>query len=187
MFREALPAWHRPLLDFILRYGVRLNEAFFPPEAFDAPTEEAAVRKRKNGLPHIVTLLPEDAELMAERVRLARAGGFRTVWLRPNGKGLRAITPRAFQSACQAALRKTGIADARPVHDWRHHAGTTLLRRTNNLKLVQELLGHENIASTVRYAHAGRAALREGLRHAYGTKAEETSATPSPLKARTGT
>ena len=51
-----------------------------------------------------------------------------------------------------------GIADFR-FHDLRHTAATRILRRTGNLKLVQRLLDHEDIATTAKYAHVDDADL----------------------------
>jgi len=47
---------------------------------------------------------------------------------------------------------KAGLVDFR-FHDLRHTAATRLLRATGNLKLVQKLLGHGDIKTTMRYAH----------------------------------
>ena len=38
-------------------------------------------------------------------------------------------------------------------HDLRHTFATRMLRQTNNLKLVSELLGHSEVTTTARYAH----------------------------------
>ena len=38
-------------------------------------------------------------------------------------------------------------------HDLRHTFGTRMLRHTNNLKLVSELMGHSDVTTTARYAH----------------------------------
>tara|TARA_R110002020_G_scaffold21450_2_gene72843 strand:- start:1306 stop:1728 length:423 start_codon:yes stop_codon:yes gene_type:complete len=48
---------------------------------------------------------------------------------------------------------KAGLVDFR-FHDFRHTAATRLLRATGNLRLVQLLLGHGDIKTTMRYAHA---------------------------------
>lgn len=169
---DGLPAWHRPLRDFIGRYGVRLREAFFPLSAINTDTWEITVRgpRRKNGLPHVIPLLEEDARMVAARISRARAAGLDTIWFREmkNGK-LRPITARGFQTASKVGLRRANIDDARPAHDLRHHAGTTVMRAVGNLKVVQELLGHENIASTARYAHANRSDVLKALRHASAT------------------
>lgn len=162
-----LPVWHRPVLLFVLRYGVRLKEAFFPLSAIHG--DDIYTRDRKNG-PQVVTLLAEDAADVRARAGRARAAGIEeTVWLREmRGGKLTPIHWRGFQSASARALKDAGIKDARAVHDARHHAGTSLLRLTQgNLAAVKELLGHEAIASTMRYAHTSRDDLRNALRGAY--------------------
>jgi site-specific recombinase XerC len=181
-WRAALPVWHRPVLDFILRYGVRLREAFFPLEAIHdhGDVMDVHLRDRKNGEPHVVTLIDEDAALMRARLGRARAAELDTVWFREMKNGsLRPIAPRGFQSASDRALDEAGLSGARPAHDARHHAATTFLRHTGDLAAVKELLGHESIQSTMRYAHTSRADLRRKLRHAYGTIDE-----PAPEKPR---
>lgn len=171
----GLPIWHRPVLRFILRYGVRLKEAFFTLDAIhDTPQGmDVYTRERKNG-PHIITLLDDDAAEMRARIGRARAADLDTPWFREMKSGeLRPIHWRGFQSASDKALDLAGI-DARPAHDGRHHAGTTLLRLTGgNLAAVKELLGHEAIQSTMIYAHTSREDLRRALRHAYATPAPD--------------
>ncbi len=51
------------------------------------------------------------------------------------------------------ALADAGIEDYR-FHDNRHTAATRNLRATGNLKGVQKLLGHKDVRTTSRYAHA---------------------------------
>jgi integrase len=60
------------------------------------------------------------------------------------------------------ALDEAGISNFR-FHDLRHTAATRLLRSTGNLKLVQQLLDHSEIATTARYAHASKEDLRAGM------------------------
>lgn len=173
---DALPAWHVPVRDFIKRYGVRLAEAFFPLSAINTETWEITVRgpKRKNGRPHVIPLLEEDARDIAARMGRAKAAKLDTVWFRERKNGrLVAITPRGFAAASKVALQAVGIDDARPVHDLRHHAGTEIMRSSGNLKVVQALLGHESITSTARYAHADQSDVLKALRHATGTAAPE--------------
>lgn len=180
-WEAGLPVWHRPLLRFILRYGVRLREAFFPLSAMRG--DDIYTRDRKNG-PQVITLIPEDAAEMRARAGRAAAAGLDTVWFREMRDG--SLTPihwRGFQSASGLALKRAGLIDVRAVHDARHHAGTTLLRQSGgNLAAVKELLGHEAIASTMRYAHTSRDDLRRTLRHAYATPEAETSKKPGKNK-----
>lgn len=51
------------------------------------------------------------------------------------------------------ALADAGIEDFR-FHDLRHTTGTRALRASGNLKAVSRLLGHSDVATTSRYAHA---------------------------------
>lgn len=51
------------------------------------------------------------------------------------------------------ALADAKIEDFR-FHDLRHTTGTRALRASGNLKAVSKLLGHSDIATTARYAHA---------------------------------
>jgi integrase len=169
-WREALPEWHRPIFDFVARYGLRLGEVFFPPSAVDVAAAEIRLADTKNGRDHTIPLLPEDVPAMASRKARAQLAKLDTVWFRDEGGELTPIHWRAFQSASRAALAAAGIADAKPAHDLRHHAATALLRSTGNLKLVQDLLNHQSVTSSARYAHTSKGDLREGLRHAHATK-----------------
>lgn len=53
----------------------------------------------------------------------------------------------------QKALKEAGIEDYR-FHDNRHTAATRYLRASGNLKSVSRLLGHSDVTTTSRYAHA---------------------------------
>lgn len=48
-------------------------------------------------------------------------------------------------------------------HTLRHTAATWLLKKTNNLKITQEILGHSNITTTMKYAHVMAEEKRKAL------------------------
>jgi integrase len=58
------------------------------------------------------------------------------------------------------------------LHDTRHTTATRMVRSTGNLKLAQKALGHANISTTVKYAHAVEDDVRDAL--------EKVSAIKSP-------
>jgi integrase len=170
-WRNALPAWHRPVFDFMARYGVRLQEAFFHPDALNVELGEVQIRgkDRKNGVDLAIPLLEDDLRDLAARATRAREAELETVWYRQRKRGLTPIHWRGFQSASKAALAAAGIADARPAHDLRHHAATSV-RRAGDVLVVQKLLGHEDLRSTARYAHPDREDVLKALKGAAGKK-----------------
>lgn len=188
-WRDALPEWHRDTFDFITRYGVRLDEAFFPPEAVNVEACEITLYDTKNGTDHALTIMADDMPALAARKARAIEAKLDTIWYHDRGGGrLFPSNWRAFQMASWRALRVAGVQNAKPAHDLRHHAATTLMRQTGNLKLVQALLNHNDIASSARYAHTNKDDLRKALEQTYGTKSPTSviaeNAKPSRIRDR---
>ena len=69
----------------------------------------------------------------------------------------------ALQSRLRAAAKRAGLTMSRLIHGARHHVGTAMLAETNDLALAKRLLGHADIKSTLRYAHALDGGLRAAL------------------------
>lgn len=81
------------------------------------------------------------------------------------------ITYYGLGSHMRRAWSRAGVK-AR-IHDLRHTTGMRTLRKTGNLKLVQKLLGHTDIATTAKfYTDATLEDLRAGM--------EATSSSPAP-------
>jgi integrase len=64
----------------------------------------------------------------------------------------RPITMEGFKTAWRRYKGEAKVENFR-FHDTRHTAATRTLR-AGNLKVVQQMLGHEDIATTAKYAHA---------------------------------
>ncbi|RUV84313.1 site-specific integrase [Mesorhizobium sp. M1A.F.Ca.IN.022.05.2.1] len=62
------------------------------------------------------------------------------------------LTEAGLKIAMRRAVPKSGVKNFR-FHDTRHTAATRVLRKSN-LKVVQQLLGHEDVKTTTKYAHA---------------------------------
>lgn len=75
-----------------------------------------------------------------------------------------AIVPKGgvFNAEFRKAVADAQIPDFR-FHDLRHTFATRMLRQTGNLKLVSRLLGHKDIATTMRYAHVLVDDMRDAL------------------------
>jgi integrase len=72
------------------------------------------------------------------------------------------ITYAGSKSEWKRTVKRSGVQDFR-FHDIRHDTACKLLRETGNLKLVQQALNHENIATTAKYAHALNEDVANGL------------------------
>ncbi len=67
-----------------------------------------------------------------------------------------------FRTAYEAAVRRSGIGYCR-FHDLRHTFASRLVRRGVDLVTVKDLLGHQDLETTLRYSHPGANARREAV------------------------
>jgi integrase/recombinase XerC len=89
-------------------------------------------------------LLPILLEWIGER---------RTGWLFP-GPGGKQLNPRTFQLRLETLAAAAQIVKPVHPHMLRHAFACALLRSGADLKQIQELLGHSNLATTAIYLHA---------------------------------
>lgn len=83
------------------------------------------------------------------------------------------MTAAGLKTAMRRAVPKAEVENFR-FHDTRHTAATRVLR-VSNLRVVQILLGHRDVATTAKYAHAQVEDLRAALNAASPTKSPTTS------------
>ena len=65
----------------------------------------------------------------------------------------RRLSPRQVQRDLAKWLQLAGIEGHYSPHALRHTVGTELMRKTGNIRLVQEYLGHADISTTQVYTH----------------------------------
>lgn len=144
------------------RLGPRISELLnlkWTDCDFENERFEFTVKSRKK---ETVQTKPMPSDVRAALSLLPRRGAY--VFTHDDG---RRITYAAARSAWNRACEKADVTGRR-LHDLRHTAATNLLSQTGNLKLVQKMLGHADIRSTLRYAHADDRDLRAALEHGVG-------------------
>ncbi len=90
------------------------------------------------------------------------------------------ITRDGLKTAFRRALPNADIENYR-FHDNRHTAATRILRATGNIKLVKELLRHDQITTTNKYAHVTHDDILNAME-----RAATVSPTESPTETKTG-
>ncbi len=76
-----------------------------------------------------------------------------THWLFEGRKKGEPYAIRSLQSIVQSARKKAGLRKTISTHTLRHSFATHLLEAGTDVRLIQELLGHANIETTLRYTH----------------------------------
>lgn len=111
--------------------------------------------------------------------------------------GGRAFTPDSLTELVGDYIRESGVAHEGACHVFRHAMATHMLDRGANLKSIQQLLGHEKLATTGKYTLVAIEQLKEihRLRHpganvhaerAHGPSREELLLNAEPEVAELG-
>lgn len=97
--------------------------------------------------------------LAEERPRLIKTAGRSAPWVLLSRRGLRLRRESIWELMKKYALR-VGAPDSVSPHTMRHSFATHLLAGGADLRQVQEMLGHANIATTQIYTHVDHARLK---------------------------
>jgi site-specific recombinase XerD len=74
-------------------------------------------------------------------------------YLFPGQKPQRHITPTAVRQVLRKVIRETALSKKVTMHTLRHCFATHLLEAGTDIRILQVLLGHSSIRTTLRYTH----------------------------------
>ncbi|MCT0217890.1 integron integrase [Synechococcus sp. CS-1329] len=68
-------------------------------------------------------------------------------------QGRHHIDPSVVQKAVKRAVTESGVTKAASCHTFRHSFATHLLERGQDIRTIQELMGHQDVSTTMIYTH----------------------------------
>jgi integrase/recombinase XerD len=138
----------RMILTVCYAAGLRVSEAVrLKPAAIDSQRMVIRVEAGKGQKDRYVMLSPRLLELLREYWKTARP----KEWLFPGRRLGEPITTYAVEDACRGARERSGITRPITPHSLRHAFAVHLLESGTDLRRIQLLLGHSNLATTSKY------------------------------------
>ena len=153
------PLLHRAVVMTAYGTGLRVREACgLRADDVDSRRHLIHVRDGKRARDRYVPLPERLLAFLREYWRQVRPPG---PWLFPGQKPARPITPHAVRNALAKGIRRVGIKKRVTLHALRHSYASHLLEGGTDIRVIQVLLGHASIRTTMRYTrvtarHLGR-------------------------------
>ena len=140
----------RMALTVIYACGLRLSEGLaLKVQDIDSSRMLLWVRNGKGGKDRCVPLPERLLELLRGYWKLHRP----RLYLFPNQKKREPLCATTLQKTFKIVLLQSGIRKEASIHTLRHSYATHLLERGINLRVIQEVLGHQSPQTTARYTH----------------------------------
>jgi site-specific recombinase XerD len=155
---------HRAALSVAYGAGLRASEvAALKVGDVDAQRMTLRVEQGKGRKDRYALLSPVLLEALRTWWRLAREQGtmLRGGWLFPGMDPTDPITTRQLNRAVHLAATAAGIDKRVSLHTLRHSFATHLLEQKVDIRVIQVLLGHKKIETTVLYTQVATEVLRE--------------------------
>jgi len=151
----------KALLEVLFSTGLRVSELCALTRDLDLTRDEFSVRGK--GEKVRVVFLSDAAKKAIAEYEKARGDTEDALFVRytRGGNARDALTPRSVERLIKSYAIKAGITRKVTPHVIRHSFATDLLENGADLRSVQALLGHANIATTQVYTHVTDKHLKE--------------------------
>lgn len=173
---ESLQALRdRAILELLFSTGLRVSELCSLNADIDLTRDEFSVRGKGDKV-RVVFLSPAAKRTIAEYLKKrgdmgeALFVGYGRGGKSGKGKDAGRLTPRSVERIVKQYAINGGITRKVTPHVIRHSFATDLLENGADLRSVQALLGHANIATTQVYTHVTDKHLREVHRTFHGKR-----------------
>jgi len=149
---------YRAALSLAYGCGLRVSEIVNLKVAdIDSARMLIRVEQGKGRKDRFAMLSPDLLDLLRQWWRAKRPRG----WLFPGQQPVEPITARQLNRACHAAAQAAKLDKRISMHTLRHSFATHLLERHTDIRVIQVLLGHRKLDSTVLYTRVALKTIRE--------------------------
>ena len=143
---------HKAMLMLAYSAGLRVSEVIsLKTMDIDSKRMTIMIRQAKGKKDRIAALSPVLLVMLREYAKEYKPG--KNGFLFEGAQKGTAYSSRSMQEVLQAAKNKAGILKPGSVHSLRHSFATHLVDRGTDISMIQKLLGHNSIKTTLRYLH----------------------------------
>jgi integrase/recombinase XerC len=145
----------KAMLELLYATGLRVSE-LVGIDLSDVSFEERLIRVKGKGKKERIVPFGKMAENSLSKYlgvrNLINKGDVDETALFLNYRGNR-LTPRSVERTVDKYIQSTAVRQKISPHSLRHSFASHLLSRGADLRVIQELLGHESLATTQKYTH----------------------------------
>lgn len=150
LIRAITNVKHKTMIMLGYGCGLRVSEITNIEVAdIDGKRRLLMIKRAKGKKDRCVSLSPALIVMLREYYRLYKP----TKYLFEGAKPLCRYSIRSLESVMQSAKEKSGIQKGGSMHMLRHSFATHLLDKGTDVVMIQKLLGHNDIKTTLKYLH----------------------------------
>ena len=155
--KAVLNQKHRTLLMVAYGTGLRISEVtHLRPGDIDSERMVVRVQQGKGRKDRYVALSP----ILLNELRAYWKAYKPGAWLFPGARPDQPIGASSIQKVCGVVAQKAGLQKKVTPHMLRHSFATHLLESGTNVRVIQVLLGHGSLNTTMRYTQVANHTLR---------------------------